>query len=184
MDRQQKRQGMLMSKETSSTRRAAQAERDRLMDEKQTKDFYDPEKRKRRRRNVRIGWCITLAVVLVASIINWGVITGWGNVAIDRITLSGNDGAKFSGLVYRPANATDDDPAPAVIMFHGNAGNARNHESWAMEFARRGFVVIVPDLYGSGDSQGYFDGTQEACSGQVLSAPNRSPMKPTCSTTI
>ena len=143
---------------TTSEKREAQRERDRQMDERLTREFYDPEKKKRRRRNVRIGWCITLAIVLVASIINWGVITGWGNVDIDRITLSGEDGAEFSGLVYRPANATDDTPAPAIIMFHGNAGNARNHESWAMEFARRGFVAIAPDLYGSGDSQGYFSG--------------------------
>lgn len=147
-----------MGNETKAAKRAAQAEKDRLMDEKLRKDFYDPDKRKRHRRNVLIGWCITLAIVLMASLINWGVITGWGNVTIDRLKLSGSDGAEYSGLVYRPANATDDNPAPAVICIHGNAGNGRNHESWAMEFARRGFVVISPDIYGSGDSQGYFDG--------------------------
>ena len=155
----------MATKEERAARRAAQAEKDRLMDEKLKADFYDPEKRKRRKRNVRIGWCITLVVVLVASIINWGVVTGWGNVTIDRLKLSGNDGAEFSGLIYRPANATDKDSAPAIIMFHGNAGNARNHESWAMEFARRGFVVVAPDLYGSGDSQGYFDGGQAGAIG-------------------
>ena len=143
---------------TKAEKREAQRKRDEEMDAQLRRNFFDPEKRTRRKRNVRIGWCITLAIVLVASIVNWGVITGWGNVDIDRITLSGDDGAEFSGLVYRPANATDKTPAPAIIMFHGNAGNARNHESWAMEFARRGFVAIAPDLYGSGDSQGYFSG--------------------------
>ena len=147
----------MATKEERAAKRAAQAEKDRLMDEKLRADFNDPEKQKRRKRNVRRGWCITLIIVLLASIVNWGVVTGWGNVTIDRLKLVGNDGAEFSGLIYRPANATDEDPAPAIIMFHGNAGNARNHESWAMEFARRGFVVIAPDQYGSGDSQGYFD---------------------------
>lgn len=150
----------MATKEERAAKRAAQAEKDRLMDEKLRADFYDPEKQKRRKRNVRRGWCITLIIVLLASIVNWGVVTGWGNVTIDRIKLSGNDGAEFSGLVYRPANATDQDQAPAILMFHGNAGNARNHESWAMEFARRGFVVVAPDLFGAGDSQGYFDGSQ------------------------
>ena len=131
---------------------------DKTMDEQLQKNFFDPEKKKRRRKNVRIGFCIVFALLLITSVVNWGVITGWGNVDIDRIKLSGNDGAEFSGLVYRPANATDDTPAPAVIMFHGNAGNARNHESWAMEFARRGFVVVTPDLYGSGNSEAYFTG--------------------------
>ena len=144
---------------TREARRAARVERDRAMDARLLAEYNDPVKRKRRRRNVRIGFCITLAILLIASIVNWGVVTGWGNVRIDRITLSGNDGATTSALVYRPANATDETPAPTVICFHGNAGNARNHESWAMEFARRGFVVASPDLYGSGNSLGYFDGT-------------------------
>ena len=149
----------MATKEERAAKRAAQAEKDRLMDEKLQRDYYDPDKRKRRRRNVRIGFCITLAILLVTSIVNWGVVSGWGNVQIERVNFSGNDGAHFSGLVYRPQNATDKTPAPAIIMLHGNAGNARNHESWAVEFSRRGFVVVVPDLYGAGDSQGYFDGT-------------------------
>ena len=110
------------------------------------------------RRAVRIGFVICTCIMLLASLLNWGLITGWGNVDIDRITISGNDGAEFSALLYRPANATDKTPAPGIMMYHGNAGNARNHESWAMEFARRGFVVLAPDLYGSGNSEAYFTG--------------------------
>ena len=148
----------MSTKEEKTARRQARIERDRAMDEKLEREFFDPEKRRRHKRNVRIGWCVTLAILLVATLVNWGVITGWGKINIDRITIDGNDGAKFSALVYRPDNATDKTPAPAIMMYHGNAGNARNHESWAMEFARRGFVVVSIDQYGSGDSQGYFDG--------------------------
>lgn len=150
----------MKTKEERAAKRAAQAEKDRLMDDKLERDFHDPEKRARRKRNVRIGWCITLAIVLLASLINWGVVTGWGNVSIDRIKVLGDDGAEYSALVYRPDNATDKTPAPAILMYHGNAGNARNHESWAVEFARRGFVVVAIDQFGAGDSQGYFDGGQ------------------------
>lgn len=150
---------MEVKNDSREAKRRARAERDRHMDEKLLADFRDPEKRKKRRRNVRIGFCVTLAILLVASLINWGVVSSWGKVSIQRINLSGNDGATTSALVYRPANATDKTPAPTLICFHGNAGNARNHESWAMEFARRGFVVVSPDLYGSGDSLGYFDGS-------------------------
>lgn len=110
------------------------------------------------RHNVRIGFVVCACIMILASLFNWGLITGWGNVDIDRLTISGNDGAEFSALLYRPANATDKTPAPGIIMYHGNAGNARNHESWAMEFARRGFVVLAPDLYGSGNSEAYFTG--------------------------
>lgn len=105
-----------------------------------------------RRRNVVIGFCIIFAILLITSVINWGIISSWGKVDIERVYVSGSNGAEWSALVYRPDNATDATPAPAAIMWHGNAGNARNHESWAVEFARRGFVVVVPDLSGSGDS--------------------------------
>lgn len=147
-----------MGENGSASKAMARAEKDRAMDEKLNREYHDPEKQRKRKRNVRIGFCVTLAILLIASLINWGVVTGWGQINIQRINVSGNDGAQFSGLVYRPDSATDKTPAPAVLMLHGNSGNARNHESWAVEFARRGFVVVVPDLYGSGDSQGYFDG--------------------------
>ena len=138
--------------EKGNERQARQAERDAAMDEKLRHDFHDPEARKKRKRNIRIGFCITFAILLIASVVNWGIVSSWGQVEIERVKATGDNGAEWSALVYRPNNATDETPAPAVIMWHGNAGNARNHESWAMEFARRGFVVVAPDLNGSGDA--------------------------------
>lgn len=104
------------------------------------------------RRNIRTLFVISLAVTLLLSILNWGIISGWGKVKISRMTLSGTNGEKMSVLLYKPDTATADTPAPAVICYHGNAGNARNHESWAVEFARRGYVVVVPDMLGAGNS--------------------------------
>lgn len=135
-------------------------EKDQQMDEHLRERYYSEDGRKSRKRNVRIGFCITLVILLVASFLNWGIITGWGNTRIDRIKLIGTDGAEYSALVYVPQNATNKTPAPALLCFHGNAGNARNHESWSMEFARRGFVVLSVDQFGAGNSQGHFDGGQ------------------------
>lgn len=101
------------------------------------------------RRNIRTLFVISLAVTLLLSILNWGIISGWGKVKISRMTLSGTNGEKMSVLLYKPDSATADTPAPAVICYHGNAGN---HESWAVEFARRGYVVVVPDMLGAGNS--------------------------------
>ena len=107
---------------TTSNASIARSEKDRAMDEKLLHDYKDPDKRRRRRRNVRIGFCVTFAILLITSLLNWGVVSSWGKVSIDRITLSGSDGASFSGLVYRPDNATDATPAPGIIMLHGNSG--------------------------------------------------------------
>lgn len=138
----------------------ASAKRDRQMDEHLREEYYSEEGKNRRRRNVRRGFVLCLALLILAAAVNWGVITGWGDVRIDRIKIVGNDGAEFSALIYVPENATDATPAPGILMFHGNAGNARNHESWAVEFSRRGFVVLSIDQFGAGNSQGYFDGGQ------------------------
>lgn len=144
-------------------------ENDQKMDQQLRDRYYSEDSRRTRRRSVRIGFCITLAVLILASLINWGVVTGWGNVRIDRLKLVGSDGAEYSALVYVPKNASDATPAPGILMFHGNAGNARNHESWAVEMSRRGFVVLSVDQFGSGDSQGYFDGGETgALSGRAL----------------
>ncbi len=150
--------GEMKGSESKADRKRAREERDRAMDEELVKNYYDQGKRRRHKRNVRIGFCICLAVMLVFSVINWAIVSDNGNVRIDRLKITGSDGAEYSALEYTPTNATDDKPAPAIICFHGNAGNARNHESWAVEFARRGFVVLSIDQFGSGDSQGYFDG--------------------------
>ena len=103
------------------------------------------------------GFLISLALLLLVSIINWGIVTGWGDVKITRLNVTGTENTPFSALLYTPSNATDETPAPALICFHGNAGNARNHESWAVEFSRRGFVVLSVDQFGAGNSSNFTD---------------------------
>ena len=125
--------------------------KDKDMDELLLNKFNSSEEKAARKKRTRKFFIIMLAITIIISLLNWGVVSNWGDVQIRRLTISGPDGANSSGLLYIPSNATDETPAPLMICFHGNAGNARNHESWAVEFARRGFVVLSPDLYGSGD---------------------------------
>lgn len=99
------------------------------------------------------AFLISLMALLLCSLVNWGVITGWGDVRITRITQVGDEGLRYSAIMYVPESASQETPAPAVIMVHGNSGNARNHESWAVEFTRRGYVVLSVDNLGAGDSE-------------------------------
>lgn len=136
---------------------AQERKRDYEISERIRKDFYTDEGKKKRKKNTRTFFLITLALVIIVSFLNWGVITDWGNVKITRLTIVGSDGHEFSALLYVPQNASKENPAPAVINFHGNAGNARNHESWAVEFSRRGFVVLSVDQFGAGDSDQFLE---------------------------
>lgn len=137
--------------------------------EKLRQEFYTADGRKNHSKFVRRFFCITLALVVLLTVLNWGIVTGWGNVKITRTTMVGTDGSKFSALMYVPKTATRETPAPAIINFHGNAGNARNHESWAVEFSRRGFVVLSVDQFGAGDSEQFMKkwGFGEGCMTEV-----------------
>ena len=51
-----------------------------------------------------------------------------------------------------PQNATVDTPAPGVIMFHGISCAGHSMSNYAIELARRGYVVMVVDFPSSGYS--------------------------------
>jgi hypothetical protein len=64
----------------------------------------------------------------------------------------GSDGAKISTLIYIPQNATKETPAPGVVIYHGRSNQGHSNDTWSMELARRGMVVLSPDLSGGGES--------------------------------
>lgn len=120
-----------------------------------------------RRKAITRALAIVLALLVICSVLNWGIVTGWGSVRITNVTLVGDNGHEYTALVYTPKNATNETPAPAYLCSHGYSGNARNHESWAMEYARRGFVVLSLDNFGSGD--GEFNETPNSAADRSLS---------------
>ena len=101
---------------------------------------------------------VTLAVLLLSSIMIWGFQTSWGDVRIERLHLNSADGEKLSCLIYIPKNATAETPAPCAIIYHGRSNQGHSNDTWSMELARRGYVVLSPDLTGGGESHTYDGG--------------------------
>ena len=95
---------------------------------------------------------VSMAVLIFASVMIWGFQSNWGNVRIKRLYLSGNDGEQISTLLYVPKNATNETPAPLVLIMHGRSNHGHSNDTWSMELARRGYVVVSPDLSGGGES--------------------------------
>ncbi len=136
-----------MSKPESKTR-----VKDQQMIDRQREEFFSPEGKAKAKKRTHTFLIITFVVALLFGIFNWGVISDWGAVKIERMDVKGYDQEDLSILIYSPKTATAKTPAPCIICYHGNSGSGRNHESWAVEFARRGFVVLCPDLLGAGNS--------------------------------
>ena len=103
-----------------------------------------------------------MAILLVCTVCIWGFQTNWGDVKIKRIYLSGPDGTQISSLLYVPENATDETPAPVAVIFHGRSNHAHSNDTWSMELARRGYVVLSPDLQGGGESDPTVDRSVQA----------------------
>lgn len=103
-----------------------------------------------------------MAILLVCSIFIWGFQADWGKVKIERIYLEGQDGTTISSLIYIPENATDETPAPVAVIMHGRSNHAHSNDTWSMELARRGYVVLSPDLQGGGESDPDVDRASQA----------------------
>lgn len=95
---------------------------------------------------------IAVALVIGGSWLAATVQTDGGAVAVRDIRFTGNSGHRMSALLYVPATASADRPAPGVVAIHGYI-NSREHQSpYAIELARRGYVVLAVDQTGHGYS--------------------------------
>ena len=103
-----------------------------------------------------------MAILFVCTILIWGFQSAWGQVKIERIYLEGEDGTTISSLIYIPDNATDETPAPVAVILHGRSNHAHSNDTWSLELARRGFVVVSPDLQGGGESDPDIDRGSQA----------------------
>ena len=65
-------------------------------------------------------------------------------------TFSARDGVKLHAWLF----SADDDDAPVMIWYHGNAGNITDRAEMAVEFAKRGVSVFLFDYRGFGRSEG------------------------------
>ena len=58
----------------------------------------------------------------------------------------------MSSLRYIPKNATAEIPAPGIAAIHGYINSHETQDGFAIEFARRGYMVLAPDQTGHGCS--------------------------------
>ena len=96
-----------------------------------------------------LGWVLALGGGWAAHLVQTS-----GETEVRDVRFPAADGAQLSGLLYLPADATAQDPAPAVLLSHGYINTREMQSAFAIELARRGFVVLAMDMSGHGYSQG------------------------------
>ena len=76
------------------------------------------------------------------------------NLAVEGVTVKG---VVKSGILYRPKSATMSNELPAVVLTHGYLNNREHQLPFAVELARRGFVVLTVDREGHGNYENEHD---------------------------
>lgn len=95
---------------------------------------------------------IAIGMMLISMIFANLLMTNFGHVTVTKIKTETDAGLTLSALLYKPDTATEENPAPGVVVVHGWWKTKESQSSTAMELARRGMVVIAVDMYGHGDS--------------------------------
>ena len=111
------------------------------------------------------GWQVPALVVsalilFICLFFMWGFSSDWGNVEVERNTGLYLNGERYAYVSYVQKDASIENQMPAAVILHGNNDNAQGFSGWAIELARRGYNVFVPDQDGVGLSDwGWEDNT-------------------------
>ncbi|MCJ7532525.1 MAG: alpha/beta hydrolase [Anaerolineales bacterium] len=76
-----------------------------------------------------------------------------GGVKVRDLRFMGSDSKLMSALLYVPKGATKATPAPGIVVSHGYINSRETQDGFAIEFARRGYVVLAFDMIGHGYSE-------------------------------
>lgn len=95
---------------------------------------------------------LALGLLVLGSLLAWFVQTGGGEVDVWNVQFAGTKGNTIDALLYAPEGVNRQHKAPGILAIHGYINSKETQSGFAIEFARRGFVVLAPDETGHGYS--------------------------------
>lgn len=96
-----------------------------------------------------VGLLLILSGAFLANIIRTS-----GGTSVSDIRFTGASDTEMSALLYVPAGASKATPAPGILAVHGYINSRETQDGFAIEFARRGYIVLSIDQTGHGYSGG------------------------------
>lgn len=95
---------------------------------------------------------LACGLLLGGNLLAWSIQTGGGRVDVRDIRFEGMDGTMMSALLYVPPGVDATTKAPGILAIHGYINSRETQDGFAIELARRGFVVLALDQTGHGYS--------------------------------
>jgi pimeloyl-ACP methyl ester carboxylesterase len=102
-------------------------------------------------KSVKFWLIVALILILGGGLLAYLVQTS-GGIEVRDLRFMGSDGKLVSALLYVPPGVTKKTPAPGIVATHGYINSRETQDGFAIELARRGFVVLAPDQSGHGFS--------------------------------
>lgn len=98
-----------------------------------------------------LAFLILFALMIFAALGAFFINNDFGNIAVERVTIPGAAG-EISAKLYIPKGISEKNPAPAILCIHGYQNDKETSVGYALEFARNGYVAMVIDAYGHGNT--------------------------------
>jgi hypothetical protein len=77
----------------------------------------------------------------------------FSGVAVEQVWLTTSEDVRLNAKVYKPVSGSE--PMPGIVVCHGLMASHQTMLSrFSLEIAKRGFLVVTPDLRGHGNSEG------------------------------
>lgn len=104
---------------------------------------------KPRWRTFMLGWALILLGSLLAHFIQTA-----GGITVQEVHFRAAEDSErtLSAMLYRPPGASAESPVPGILAIHGYINSREVQSGFAIEFARRGYVVLAMDQAGHGYS--------------------------------
>jgi cephalosporin-C deacetylase-like acetyl esterase len=93
---------------------------------------------------------IALILILGGGFFAYLVQTGGGDIEIRDVRFMGSNNTMMSALLYVPEGVNAKNKAPGIVAIHGYINSKETQDGFAIEFARRGYVVLALDQTGHG----------------------------------
>ncbi len=103
---------------------------------------------------LRAKWSLFVAsmILILAGSLTAHFTQTTRGIRIQDVRFTGTNGTQMSALLYIPMNATAKTPAAAILAVHGYINSRETQDGFAIEFSRRGYVVLALDQTGHGYS--------------------------------
>ena len=106
----------------------------------------------REKRTALIPLILIIFLAALSLTLILGVDSNWGKTKVTNMILTSADGDRISAMLYKPDSATPENPAPCAMILHGGNDMLEQTGTYALELARRGYVVVTWDYTGTHNS--------------------------------